>query len=355
MMQKSLITLLATTGLVLTPGALSSPGFAQRISNFEPPSSSTNVSPSTSISGQFDTTTGVEVDLSTVKIFVNGRDVTSQSTITRSLFTYRPSQPFPAGQVQVRVEFKNTNGNARSTSWAFTVQQSQPAGQISSISHDGVSTVLTTGQTLTLTMRGTAGLQGTFLLILDNRTVREIPARETASGTYTASLTVQQSDRISEGIILGRLRRPASSSGQSPGVYAAASQPVVFNSASGGSTGGGSTGGGSPTPGNTTLQPRFTSHQDGGDVGTEGFTLVGQTRPNAKVQIKVVAGASILGITVGGQTVVDTELTADNTGRFQVAVPSPPVNVPGLRYRVQATAREGNQTSPQTQINLRSR
>jgi hypothetical protein len=357
MMKKSFITL-AATGFILAPLTVPPAVLAQRISNFDPPASSVNISPTASISGQFDTTTGVDVDLSTVKIFVNGRDVTNQSTITRNLFTYRPSQPFPAGQVQVRVEFKNVNGNARSANWTFTVQQSQPAGQISAVTHDGIGTVLTTGQTLTMTLKGTPGLQAAFLLVQDNRTVREIPARETSSGVYTASLTVQRGDRTPEGIVIGRLGRTSSGqTGTSPNVYASAAQPVALNSntSSGGSTGGGSTGGGTTTPVNTTLQPRFTSPKDGDIVGTDGFTLVGQTRPNAKVQLKVVAGASILGITVGGQTVVDDEFTADNAGRFQVEVPEPPVNVPGLRYRVQATAREGSQTSPQTQITLRSR
>lgn len=356
MMQKQFVTLLATTGFILSPLMVPPIVLAQRVSDFSPAANSVNVSPSTSISGQFDTTTGTGVDLNSVKIFVNGRDVTSQSTITRSFFTYRPAQPLPPGQVQVRVEFKNINGNPRSANWTFTVQQAQPAGQITSVTHDGVGVVLATGQTLTMTLNGTPGLQGSFLLIQDSRTVREIPARETSSGVYTASITVQRGDRVTEGAVVGRLRR------QTQATYAAAAQPVSINaggstgngSTGGGSTGGGSTGGGTTTP-STQLQPRFTSHREGDRVGTEGFTLVGQTRPNAKVQIRVVAGASILGISVGGQTIVDEEVTADGNGRFQVEVSPPPVSVPGLRYRVQATAQEGNQTSPQTQITLRSR
>jgi hypothetical protein len=318
---------------------------AQRISDFSPASNSVNVSPSTSISGQFDTTTGIGIDLSTVKVFVNGRDVTSQSTITSKFFTYLSPQPLPPGQVQVRVEFRNVNGTPRSASWAFTVQQTQPAGQISAVTQDSGGAVLTTGQTLTMTMNGTAGLQGAFLLVQDSRTVREIPARETASGVYTASLVVQRGDRLTEGAVVGRLRRQ----GQNVGVFAAASQAVAFNT---GSTEGGNSGG-STTPPAATLQPRFTSHQEGDRVGSSGFTLVGQTRPNATVDVKIVAGASILGVSIGGQTLVDDPVTADANGRFQVQVPSIPVSVPGLRYRIQATAREGNQTSPTTQITLR--
>jgi hypothetical protein len=369
-MQSSLFRLLAFTSLMLSPliipQALLAQSFspdassdrshllAQRISDFSPAANSVNVSPNTSISGQFDTTTGIGIDLSTVKVFVNGRDVTSQSTISSKFFTYRPTQPLASGQVQVRVEFKNVNGTPRSASWSFTVQQTQPAGQISTVTQDSGGAVLTTGQTLTMTMNGTAGLQGAFLLVQDSRTVREIPARETSSGVYTASLVVQRGDRVTEGVVLGRLRRQ----GQSAGVFAAATQAIAFNTGSteggtGGGNTGGNTGGGNTPPANTALQPRFTSHKDGDRVNSEGFTLVGQTRPNATVQVKIVAGASILGVTIGGQTLVDDAFTADANGRFQVQVPSIPVTVPGLRYRIQASAREGNQTSPTTQMTLR--
>ena len=210
--------------------------------------------------------------------------------------------------------------------------------------------MLTTGQTLTMTMNGTAGLQGAFLLVQDSRTVREIAARETSSGVYTASLVVQRGDRITEGVIIGRLRRQ----GQSNSVFAAAPQAIAFNTGAteGGNTGG-NTGGSTTPPATTTLQPRFTSHKEGDRVDSEGFTLEGQTRPNARVQIKVVAGASILGVSIGGQTVVDDEVTADANGRFEVEVPAIPVAVPGLRYRIQASAREGSQTSPTTQLTLR--
>ena len=345
MMQKSIVTILATTGLMLTP--LAPAAIAQRISNFEPANNATNVSPTVSITGQFDTTTGVGVNLSTVKVFVNGKDVTNQSSINSNSFTYRPSSPLPAGQTQVRVEFNNVNGNPRATNWTFTVQPNQPPAQISSVTQDAAGVPLTTGQTLTLTMNGTAGAQGAFLLVQDSRTVREIPARESSSGVYTASLTLQANDRVTEGIVLGRLRRG------NQNTYSAAAQPVAFNVANSGGNTGGNTGGGTITPSNQ-LQPRFTNYKENDRVSRNGFTLVGQTRPNAQVQIKIVAGSSILGVIVGGQTLVDQQVTADNTGRFQVDVPQASASVLGLRYRVQATATEGNQTSSPAQLNLRA-
>ena len=350
MLQKSIVTLFATTGLMLTP--LAPAAIAQRISNFEPAANATNVAPNAVISGQFDTTTGVAVDLNTVKVFVNGKDVTNQSSITGNFFTYRPSTPLPAGQTQVRVEFKNVNGNARASNWTFTVQAAQPPAQLSSVTHDGAGVTLNTGQTLTMTMNGTAGAQGAFLLVQDNRTVREIPARESSSGVYTASLTLQSNDRVTEGVVLGRLRRG------NQNTYAAATQPVALNARNAGNPVGGNTDPGrgnpsEPTTPSTQLQPRFTSHKDNDRVSRDGFTLTGQTRPNAKVQIKIVAGASVLGVIVGGQTIVDQQVTADNTGRFQIDVPDVVVGLPGLRYRIQATATEGNQTSQPTQLTLR--
>ncbi|HEY9646947.1 MAG TPA: hypothetical protein V6C88_11285, partial [Chroococcidiopsis sp.] len=101
--------------------------------------------------------------------------------------------------------------------------------------------------------------------------------------------------------------------------------------------------------------PRFTSHRDGDRVSS-GFTLVGQTRPNATVQIEVVSSVSLLDVVnLGGQTLVDQDVTANSAGEFRITVPAPQLPVPGTSYRIRATATSGTETSPQTEITLRQR
>lgn len=364
-MKKSLLTLLAVSGLLIAP--IASPqqaALAQRVVDVSPDVNSQNVPPDTSISGQFDTSNTPAVDLNSVRILVNGQDVTNRSTVTRNFFSYRPAQPLPPGQSRVQVDYRNANGEQRSVNWAFTVQQPQAAVQVSSVTHNAASNQLGPGTTFLATINGTPGSQASILLIQDGRTVRELPAQEVSSGVYVATLNVQSSDRLNEGIVVGRLRR------QNQTTFGAASQPVVFNPNAGGtaavpdSSGTGNTGGntGSNTGGNTggntgsttqQLQPSFTSHRNGGEVSGSGFTLVGQTRPNATVDVQVTSRVSVLGVVnLGGQTLLDEEVTADRNGRFEVEVPGPRIPVPGTRYTVRASASLNNETSRATEITL---
>jgi hypothetical protein len=359
-MQKRLLTLLTTTGLFLTPIALPEVAMAQRVIDINPAVSSQNVSPETSISGQFEAISGTAVNLSSVRIYVNGRDVTSRSTITPNFFTYRPDQAFPAGAVQVRVDYQTTRGDRRSVSWDFTVQDPRTAIQVNSVTHNAIS-ALAPGATFVATVNGTPGSQATILLIQDGRTVRELPAQEIGTGVYSATLRLQSGDRVNEGIVVARLRRQNQTS------YGAASQPAIFNASgsssteapqtgtsgtpSTGSSGSGTTGSG--TSSSTELRPRFTNYDDGDEISGSGFTLEGRTQPNARVRITVTSGVSVLGLNVARETLINNrQVTADRNGNFEIEVPGPRIPVPGTRYTVRATAESGTQTSSETQITL---
>ena len=328
-----LTTMMLTSAIALPPTA-----WAQRVVEVNPALNSQNVSPTASISGQFD----ASVDTASVRIFVNGQDVTSRSTITRSFFSYRPEQPLPTGTVQVRVEYRSTAGEARTTGWSFIVQPPAPA-QITSVTHNAIAS-LSSGSTLIVTINGTPGAEASILLVQDGRTVRELPARELTNGVYEARLALSSRDRVTEGIAIARLRR------NNQATFAAATAPVVLNASST------STPSPTPTPQPTnpsTLRPSFTSHRNGDRV-SGGFTLVGQTQPNARVQITVTGRVSVLGVNLGSSsTLVNREVTADSSGRFQVEVPAPRLPVP-TQYSIRATARSGNETSPETVLSLSS-
>jgi hypothetical protein len=80
---------------------------------------------------------------------------------------------------------------------------------------------------------------------------------------------------------------------------------------------------------------------------------VGQTRPNATVDIEVTSRLASLGglINIGTQTLVDRQVTADENGQFEVEVSSPTIAASGTRYTVRATARDSGESST-TQISL---
>jgi hypothetical protein len=78
------------------------------------------------ISGTFDDSGGVGVDPQTVRIVVDGRDVTQNSAITPQSFTYRIT-PAP-GNHQVEVNARDIRGNAMRHSWSFSVGTPAPGG-----------------------------------------------------------------------------------------------------------------------------------------------------------------------------------------------------------------------------------
>jgi hypothetical protein len=74
-----------------------------------------------SIAGTIDDSGGVGIDPKSVRILVDGRDVTGRSTVTSDFFTYR-TEPGP-GTHQVQVSAQDTSGNAIRHTWRFTVAQ----------------------------------------------------------------------------------------------------------------------------------------------------------------------------------------------------------------------------------------
>ena len=77
-----------------------------------------------SITGTFDDSGGVGVDPQSVRVLIDGRDVTRNSTITPQFFTYR-ADPGP-GSHQVQVNARDMSGNEMRHSWRFTVGQPAP-------------------------------------------------------------------------------------------------------------------------------------------------------------------------------------------------------------------------------------
>jgi hypothetical protein len=353
LLKKTGVSLLAAAGMVASPFFSASSAIAQQVTNVNPTINSQSVAADSSIYGSFNTNGGT-VDPNSVRIFVNNRDVTRESVITGNFFSYRPTQSLSPGENQVRVEFKNMAGQGFVANWGFQVEQPRAALDITSVSHNATTTALGSGSTFLATINGTPSAQAS-VLILDGTTMRRIPAQEVSSGVYVATLNLGSGDRFNEGIVIGRLER------QGKTVYSAASQAVAFqpNAASTQVTQVQTTPTGQPTTNQpttnqpttnqpttstlTNLQPTFTSHQDGGVIESQGFTLTGQTQPNARVRVSVTSPSLF-----GESTLVDTTISADSNGMFTVRVPRPLILNAGIRYNVTAIANNSGQTAQTT-------
>jgi hypothetical protein len=78
-----------------------------------------NVRPS--IYATFVAPTGIAIDLASIRISVNGRDVTSAATRSGNFITYSPGVDLPVGPTTVSVRVADAAGNAVSKTWTFTI------------------------------------------------------------------------------------------------------------------------------------------------------------------------------------------------------------------------------------------
>jgi len=345
---KHSLALLCAVGLMGLAGDIR-PALAQRIVDVTPSVNSQEVSADALVSGVFDTSSG-SVDVNSVRIFVDGRDVTNDSAITPNFFSYRPAQPLSPGQHQIQVEYSNTQGQRRVASWNFTVESPQAALTINSVTHNATEP-LDPSSTLLATVNGTPGVQASVLLIENGTTVREVQAQEVSAGVYVASYSLTASNVSAETIAIGQLRRGDQK------IFAAAAQPIIIAASAPTDDVVDTAVDGAPNTATPTteipLQPQITSHSDGDEV-SGGFELVGQTQPNASVDIVVSSRTPVAGgfISLGSNDLVDTTVTADANGIFRVRVPAPLAVNSDTRYDIEASARTADQTSPVTRLTL---
>ena len=240
-------------------------------------------------------------------------------------------------------------------------QQTTNILEIESITHTGVDRALNPGEIFTITMKGTTGVQASFLLIGDKHTIKEISAKEIEPGTYQSKILVSAKERIVEGAVVGRLQQGKQV------VYTAASQPFTYTRNIAGNdniirppqllTEN------SQTPFqqrplvatlDKSLRPQFTSHSNGEAIDNNGFVIQGQTQPHAEVKITVTSKLSLIGefIQLEGDTLIDRTVKANSEGIFQLAIPPTHTAPSGLKYLINAVAILNNQKSEPTQLIL---
>ncbi len=149
----------------------------------------------------FDTQKGSLVNPQTVKLTVDGVDVTGQITKAPMFIAYNPTNPLPLKRnIWVVLTAQDENGNSVQYGWSFII--SPPAkGLISSASHNG-QLPLKTGQNLQVTMYGASGCLGWFEIT----GLVNIPMKETAGGTYYGEYPVTSQSRASGTKIIVHLK-----------------------------------------------------------------------------------------------------------------------------------------------------
>ncbi|MEM6445233.1 MAG: hypothetical protein AAF704_01525 [Cyanobacteria bacterium P01_D01_bin.123] len=321
---------------------------AQRITNPSPSQGAQNVDPVSPISASFEALAGVSVKPETVKISVDGQDVTSQSVITKDFFSYRPSAELSPGKHDILLEFTNTNDVPQRVTWSFTVSTPIQA-EIESVTHNGANRALAAGEIMLVTVNGTPGSDVTVFLVQDGDRLQTLEAEEVSSGVFVVNVLVEAKDSTQEGIVVARLTN------QGQVRFATADQPIQLVTGATAvqqlTTEEGEAD--ATTRRNTPrLRPTVTNYQDGDTVSGSSFAIEGKTAPNASVTIKATSVTSLAGIIGAQQTLANQTVEADDRGRFSITL-RPSIVTAGSTYTIELVGQQGERTSPTTTIKLR--
>lgn len=279
------------------------------------------------ITGFFEMVGGT-LDPGSVRVSVNGIDVTKQAFITREFFTYMPPQPL-TGHVSIAVSGRSTTPPATvpqdwSDSWEFDVQGS--AVKIQSATH-GPQSVYKPSDLLEVTMVGTAGGTATF----DIGTFRAaMPMHESSAGMYVGSYRVAAGDRVERAPLVVRLR---------VGTEMVAAQVPISVTLGVGMAGEGA------------VPLTVTSPLPGDTVGKD-ILVRGQTVAAARVKVDLLGHLPLVEHDV---RVTGAEGTADAQGSYTVIV-HVPLALSGMSYTLVVTSTDaaGNRARPvQTSVKIK--
>lgn len=156
--------------------------------------------PRPNITVTFDDAGGSGIDPNTVKLMLDGRDVTDDATATATLLAYRPIQALAAGKHEIEITAQDRAGNRLRRTWAFTVASRNDV--IRSFTHDADNEVRP-GQVMTFTLLGEPG--GTATYTVGTRLKRR-PMTEVEPGKYVGEYTVRQNDQFESEKVTAELK-----------------------------------------------------------------------------------------------------------------------------------------------------
>ncbi|MBA3725219.1 MAG: copper amine oxidase N-terminal domain-containing protein [Armatimonadetes bacterium] len=260
---------------------------APRIATILPEANARVVRGQVSVSAVFDDGSGSGIDPATVRMIVNGRDVTDQATITPSFANLRPDQII-IGRNVATVSAEDRAGNRVSKSWAFTVADA--TSEIKLLTHDAPTRV-EPGDVITVRLEGAKGGRATF----DVGRNQNMPMSENPDGVYVGRYTVRRGEDLSNAPVIATLEVGNNK-------YTVEAKDRINASAS-----------------TSELDaPKVTSPADGAKVNSP-MVVRGTAAPNTKIRVKVEYTTSLLGAIAMSGTIGDQALTTDAQGNFRSA------------------------------------
>ncbi len=152
------------------------------------------------ISARFDDSPGSGVDPSTVKVSLDGQDITGMCSINAGGFNYRPDRDLAPGPHQVNLTMNDRAGNLAASSWTFNVAERRNTPFL--LNYTPLP-VYDAGKTIDFTLDADPG--STATITIGNR-VAAFPLQEASPGHYVGHYTVREGDAFYSEPVIAHVR-----------------------------------------------------------------------------------------------------------------------------------------------------
>ncbi len=265
--------------------------------------------------------TGSGIAFDTLRVLLNGKDVTRETEVTNNLVSYRPGRALNPGRHEIEISVRDEAGNPMTAKWAFTVATQTDLIQSFTVSNAENPRA---GDVIRLELRGESKATVTYSI---GDVVKNLPMTESQPGVYTANYTVRNTDSFDTEIVTARFVT------QSREVYTIDASTKIGVAVK-------------PTT------PRITTPQANEDVNSP-LVIEGTAEPLTDIQIKIDYESTLLGALRMNGTMKELTVRTDEQGRFKTeAIPleSGLIRGSNVRYTITATAvsRSGQKSDPTT-------
>ena len=238
------------------------------------------------ITAVFSDQSGTGVDVNKVRLVIDGRDVTSDATITSNLLAFRPTYALTVGKHEAAIEVFDLAGNRTTRNWEFTVVDK--ANVITSFQSNAAREIQP-GDEIVFTLTGEP--KATVNLQIGD--IRTLAMEETTPGKYTAAYVVRRTDRLDGIVVTAKVK---TRSGET------FTTDLTL---------------GSRVAGSDRLSvPTISSHENGGKVGRTA-TFRGKADPNARVLLRIEFSQRVLGAIPMNGVIGEVEVQADSRGNWE--------------------------------------
>ncbi len=271
------------------PSTISIDATPPGIADMAPAPSSSSGQTRPNISATYEDPSGSGVDANSVKMTLDGKNVTTDANVTAAFISYKPAAALAAGPKVVGLLVRDKAGNTATKSWRFTVKTA--SNVIKSFTYTAPANA-GPGDVITAKLQGDAGGKATFWFVNPaGAKILERTLVATSAGVYQGEYTIRKGDDLSGASVVGSLTTTAGETFSMVADKTLAGKPVDLSAP-------------------TVVVP------GAGKSVSSPLVIKGKSNPSGKVRVAVTYEAVLGGVFPVSGKVTEQTLTCNTAGGF---------------------------------------